>query len=124
MLVMFLLWSVALYTAETWTLRRSEQKRLEAFETDVEKDGISKIDIQNKKFSCAGKSGRWKNNGITDKEEEKKLAGPLAKKELSAEGCSRLQGSSTRGPRAACGPRASIVWPGKGISQSTMHHEY
>ena len=30
------------------------------------------------------------------------------------------QGSSTRGPRAACGPRASFVWPGKGISQSTV----
>ena len=25
-------WSVALYGAETWTLRRNEQKRLEAFE--------------------------------------------------------------------------------------------
>ena len=25
-------WSVALYGAETWTLRRSKQKRLEAFE--------------------------------------------------------------------------------------------
>ena len=30
-----------------------------------------------------------KNNAGTDKVEEKKLAGPLAKKELSAEGCSR-----------------------------------
>ena len=28
----------------------------------------------------------------TDKEEEKKLAGPLAKKELPAEGCSRRYG--------------------------------
>ena len=28
-------------------------------------------------------------NSGTDKEEEKKLAGPLAKKELPAEGCSR-----------------------------------
>ena len=27
------------------------------------------------------------------------------------------QGSSTRGPRAACGPRASFVRPGKGISE-------
>ena len=25
-------WSVALHVAETWTLRRNEQKRLEAFE--------------------------------------------------------------------------------------------
>ena len=35
------------------------------------------------------KSGRRKNNAGTDKEEEKKLAGRLAKKELPAEGCSR-----------------------------------
>ena len=27
------------------------------------------------------------------------------------------QGSSTRGPRAACGPRASFVRPGKGINK-------
>ena len=35
-----------------------------------------------KKCSCARKSGRRKNNAGTDKEEEKKLAGTLAKKEL------------------------------------------
>ena len=34
------------------------------------------------------------------------------------------QVSSTRGPRAACGPRMSFVRPGKGISQNTMHYEY
>ena len=33
-------------------------------------------------------------------------------------------GSSTRGPRATCGPRASVVRPGKGISQNTMSYEY
>ena len=32
--------------------------------------------------------GRRKNNAGTDKEEEKKLTGPLAKKKLPAEGCS------------------------------------
>ena len=32
------------------------------------------------------------NNAGTDKEEEKKLTGPLAKKELPAEGCSRRYG--------------------------------
>ena len=47
------------------------------------------MDRQNKKCSCARKSARKKNNAGTDKEEEKKLAGPLAKKKLSAEGCSR-----------------------------------
>ena len=30
-LVKFFVWSVALYSAETWTLRRNEQKRLKAF---------------------------------------------------------------------------------------------
>ena len=32
-LVKCFVWSVALYRAETWTLRRTEQNRLEAFET-------------------------------------------------------------------------------------------
>ena len=53
----------------------------------MEKDGACKMDRQYKKCSCARNSGRRKNNAGTDKEEEKKLAGPLAKKELSAEGC-------------------------------------
>ena len=55
----------------------------------MEKDGACKMDRRNKKCSYARKSGRRKNNAATDKEEEKKLAGPLAKKELPAEGCSR-----------------------------------
>ena len=57
----------------------------------MEKDGACKIDRQNKKCS-ARKSGRRKKNAGTDKEEEKKLAGPLAKKELPAEGYSRKYG--------------------------------
>ena len=32
-----LVWRVALYGAETWTLRRNEQKRLEAFEMWMER---------------------------------------------------------------------------------------
>ena len=87
----------------------------------MEKDGACKMERQNKKFGCAGKSGEWKNNAGTDKEEEKKLAGPLVKKELHAEGCSR---TGVFNPRAACGPRVSFVWPGKGISQNTMRYEY
>ena len=54
----------------------------------MEKDGACKMDRQNKKCSCDRKSGRRKNNAETDEEEEKKLAGPLANKELPAEGCS------------------------------------
>ena len=57
----------------------------------MEKDGACKMGRQNKNYSCARKSGRRKNNAGTDKEEEKKLAGPLAKKELPAEGCSRTR---------------------------------
>ena len=62
----------------------------------MEKDGACKMDRQNKKCSCARKSGR-KNNAGTDKEEEKKLAEPLAKKELPAEGCSRRNGKWEEG---------------------------
>ena len=46
----------------------------------------------------------------TKRKAEKKLAGPLAKKELPAEGCSRT---------GVINPR-----PGKDISQNTMHYEY
>ena len=48
----------------------------------MEKDGACKMDRQIKKCSCARKSGRRMNNAVTDKEEEKKLTGPLAKKKL------------------------------------------
>ena len=58
----------------------------------MDKDGACKMNRQNKKCSCARKSGRRKNNAGTDKEEENKLAGPVAKKELPAEGCSRRNG--------------------------------
>ena len=58
----------------------------------MEKDRACKIDIQSKKCSYARKSRRRKDNAGTDKEEEKKLAGPLAKKKLSAKGCSRRNG--------------------------------
>ena len=54
-------------------------------------EGACKMDRQNKKCSCARKSGRRKNNPETDKEEEKKLAGPLTKKELPVQGCSRIR---------------------------------
>ena len=45
------------------------------------------------------KNGRWKNNAGTDKEEENKLAGPLAKKELLAEGPSRRNGKREESSR-------------------------
>ena len=65
----------------------------------MEKDGACKIDRQNKKCSCARKSGGRKNNPGTDKEEENKLAGPLAKKELPAEGCSSRNGKRVESSR-------------------------
>ena len=55
----------------------------------MEKDGACKMDRQNKRCSYARKSGRRKNNAGSNKEEENKLAGSLAEKELPAEGCSR-----------------------------------
>ena len=51
-------------------------------ETDMEKDGACKMDRHNKNCSCARKRWRRKNNAGTGKEEAKKLAGPLAKKEV------------------------------------------
>ena len=64
-----------------------------------------------KKRSCATKSGRRKNNAGTDKQEEKKLAGLLAKKELPAEGCSRRNGNREEGSRQ------------KKISDDRQHHD-
>ena len=52
--------------------------------------------IDKKKISFARKSGRRKNDAGTDKEEENKLTGPLAKKELPPEGCSRTGTSKLR----------------------------
>ena len=63
----------------------------------MENDGACKMDKQSKKCSYARKSGRKKNNAGTHKEEVKKLAGPLAKKELPAEGCSRRNGKREEG---------------------------
>ena len=65
----------------------------------MEKDIACKMDRQNKKCSCARKSGRRKNNAGTDKGRENKLAGPLAKKELPAEGCSRRNGKREESSR-------------------------
>ena len=67
------------------------------WDVDMEKDGACKMDRKNKKCSCARKSGRMKNNAGNDKEEEKKLAGSLAKKKLPAEGCSRSNGKRKEG---------------------------
>ena len=62
------------------------------WDVDKEKNGVCKMDRQMKKCSCTTKSGRRKNNAGTDKGEEKKLGGPLDRKELPAEGCSRRIG--------------------------------
>ena len=66
----------------------------------MEKDRGSKMDRHNKKCSCARKTGRRKDNARIDKKkEENKLAGPLAKKELPAEGCSRRNGKREESSR-------------------------
>ena len=77
----------------------------------MEKDGACKMNRQNKKCSCTRKSRRRKNNAGPDKEEEKKLAVTLAKKEMSAEVCSRRNGKREEG-----------TWQ-KNISDFIQHHD-
>jgi hypothetical protein len=43
-LVKCYIWSIALYGAETWTLRAVDQKRLESFEMVLENDGEDQLD--------------------------------------------------------------------------------
>ena len=64
-LVKCFVWSVVLYGAETWTLRRNEQKRLEASEMWIWRR-MERVKCTDK-CSCARKSGRRKNNAGTDK---------------------------------------------------------
>ena len=63
------MWSLALYNgADTLTLRSNEQITTGVIsDVDMEKDRACKMDRQNKKCSCARKSGRRKNNTGTDK---------------------------------------------------------
>ena len=100
--VKFFVRSVVLYGRENWTLERSERKRLEAFQTRIRRrmEHVKWSD-KIKKCSCARNSGWRKDTAGTDKEEEKKLSGPLVKKELSAEGHSRRngEGKKVRGRR-------------------------
>ena len=64
----------------------------------MEKDGACKMDRENKKNAVVvERVGEGKTAG-TDNNEEKKLARPLAKKELPDEGCSR---TGVYNPRAA-----------------------
>ena len=77
----------------------------------MEKDEACKMNRQNKKCSRAGNSGIRKNNAGTDKKEEKKLTGPLAKKELPGEGCSIRNGKLEESSRQ------------KKISAYTHHHD-
>ena len=78
---------------------------------DMEKDVACKMERQNKKCSCARRSEKRKNNAGTDKEEEKKLAGSLAKKELPADGRSRRNSKRGEG-----------LWQKK-ISDDRQHHD-
>ena len=83
-------WSVALYGAETWTVRRNEEKRLEAFEMWIWRrmEHVKWTD-KTKNAVVLERVGEGRIMQELIKKEEKKLAGPLAKKELPAEGCSR-----------------------------------
>ena len=43
-LVRCYVWSIALYGAETWTLRATDQKHLDSFEMLLEKNGEDQLD--------------------------------------------------------------------------------
>ena len=77
----------------------------------MENDGACKMDRQYKKCSCTCKSGRRKNKSGTNKEKERNLAGPLAKKELPAERCSRRNDKREESSRQ------------KKISDDRQHHD-
>ena len=98
-LVKCFVWSIAFYGAETWTLRRNEQNRLEAFEMSILRrmehvkwtDNIKSAVV----LEIVGE-GRIMLELIRKR---KKLAGTLAKKELPAEGCSRRNGKREESSR-------------------------
>ena len=89
-------WSVALYGAETWTLRRTEQKRLEAFEMWIWRrmERVKWADkIKNAvKLERVGE-GRIMLELI--KKRKRNSVGPLAKKELPSEGYFKRNGTAS-----------------------------
>ncbi|KAJ4439519.1 hypothetical protein ANN_07643 [Periplaneta americana] len=74
--VKYFVWSVALYGAETWTLRRSEEKRLEAFEMWIWRR-MERV--------------KWTDR-IRNEKEKKELVGSLAEKKLPTEECTGRNG--------------------------------
>ena len=84
--------------AETWTLRENEQQCLEAFEMWVWR-WMQRVKWTDKVKNAVvlERVGYGRIMLELIRQSEKKLAGPLAKKELHAEGCSRKDGK-----REAC----------------------
>ena len=78
-LVKCFVWSVALYGAETWTLRRNEQKRLEVFKIWMWK--------------------RMENDAVVLERVGEGRIMSLVRKELPAEWCSRRNGKREEGSR-------------------------
>ncbi|KAJ4427909.1 hypothetical protein ANN_23918 [Periplaneta americana] len=70
-------WSVALYEAETWTLRRSEEMRLEAFKMWIWR-----------RMECV----KWTDRIRNEAEEEKELTRSLDEKKLPSEECTGRNG--------------------------------
>ncbi|KAJ4425523.1 hypothetical protein ANN_27717 [Periplaneta americana] len=128
-LVKCFVWSVALYGAETWTLRRSEEKRLEAFE----KDGACEMDRQNKKRSYLkycdsagirghdrqkeGKVGR----GSARKLRAHLLPGACAVAQRGEERRESDRGREGRNPKNSGG---AIFWISVGISSIVLSGNY
>ena len=66
---MLFVWSVALYGAETWTLRRNEQKRLEAFEMGIWR-----------RMECVKRTDKIKNSVVLERVGEGRIMLELIKK--------------------------------------------
>ena len=111
-LVNSFVWSVALYGEDTWTLRRNEQKELEAFEMWVwRRMERVKWTEKIKNAVVLERVGEGRIMLKLIRKRKKKLAGTLAKKELPAEGCSRRYGKREESSRQ------------KNISDDRQHYD-
>ena len=97
-LVKCFVWNVALF--EIWTLRWNERKRLEVFEMWIwRRMEHVKLTHKIKNAVMLERVGEGRIMLPLKKEEENKLAEPLAKKKLHAEGCSRRYGKQKESSR-------------------------
>ena len=77
-----LLWSVALYGSETWTMRKEDIKKIEAFEmwTLRRMEKIDQLDGTQNKRGSSGKDWRGKNNDKNNQRKTKEMDRAYAKR--------------------------------------------